>query len=69
MRYNYIFSAALDSGLAIALVVIFFALQLPKGGINLNWWGNTVWQNTADALGAPFYTLAPGQTFGPTSWS
>jgi len=67
MRFNYILSAALDSGVALAVVVIFFALQLP--GINVNWWGNTVWQNTLDAMGAPFYTLAPGETFGPTTWS
>ena len=69
MRYNYILSAGLDSGLAIALIVIFFALQFPKGGINLNWWGNTVWQNTADFLGLPLITLEPGKTFGPSTWS
>lgn len=40
MRYNYILSAALDAGVAIAVVVIFFVLQYPKGGIELNWWGN-----------------------------
>jgi OPT family small oligopeptide transporter len=41
MRYNYIFSAALDAGVAIAGIVIFLVLALPKGGIQLNWWGNT----------------------------
>lgn len=40
MRYNYILSAALDAGVAIGVVVIFFCLQYPKGGIELNWWGN-----------------------------
>lgn len=69
MRFNYILSAALDSGVALSLIVIFFSLQLPKGGITLNWWGNTVWANTADAIGAPFYTVAPGETFGPSTWS
>jgi len=68
-RYNYILSAALDSGLAISLIVIYFTVQFPKGGFNVNWWGNTVWLNTADALGLPFYTLAENQTFGPTTWS
>ena len=68
-RYNYILSAALDSGLAIALIVIYFTVQFPKGGFTLNWWGNTVWMNTADSFGLPFYTLAPTQTFGPPSWS
>jgi len=69
LRYNYILSAAMDAGVGIALIIIFFGLQFPKGGIFLNWWGNTVWQNTLDAQGAPFTVLQPGQTFGPTSWS
>jgi OPT family small oligopeptide transporter len=69
MRYNYLLSTGLDFGVLLGLVVIFFTLQLPKGGIELNWWGNTVWQQTADAQMIPLKTLAPGQTFGPTSWS
>ncbi|KAJ7506577.1 OPT oligopeptide transporter protein-domain-containing protein [Mycena galericulata] len=68
MRYNYILSAGLDAGVAICLVVMFFAVQYPKGGITLNWWGNTVWQNTADALGTPLLVSETG-TFGPTTWS
>jgi OPT family oligopeptide transporter len=65
LRYNYILSGALDSGVGISLILIFFCLQFPRGGINLNWWGNTVWQNTADANGIPYIPLASGQTFGP----
>ncbi|TDL22401.1 glutathione transporter [Rickenella mellea] len=69
-RYNYILSAALDAGVALAGVVIFLVLQLPRGGtINFSWWGNTVWQNTADYNGVPFYALQPGETFGPKTWS
>ena len=69
MRYNYILSAGLTFGVCLALVVIFFAVQLPNGGIELNWWGNIVWQQTADAQMIPLKKLAPGQTFGPSSWS
>jgi OPT family oligopeptide transporter len=69
MQYNYILSAALDSGVILCTILIFFVLQLPKGGINLNWWGNTVGQNTADANGTPFLTLSQGETFGPKTWS
>ncbi|KAL4069408.1 OPT oligopeptide transporter [Scleroderma citrinum] len=69
MRYNYILSAGLDSGVAIGIILIFFTLQMPKGGVQLNWWGNVAWQNTADALGTPLRALAQGQTFGPSSWS
>ncbi|KAJ6560262.1 OPT oligopeptide transporter [Mycena capillaripes] len=68
MRYNYILSAALDAGVALCLIVLFFAVQYPKGGINLNWWGNTVWQNTNDAMGMPLLISETG-TFGPTAWS
>ncbi|KAF8342569.1 OPT oligopeptide transporter [Cantharellus anzutake] len=63
--YNYILSAALDSGVAIGVVVIFFSLSLAKGGLTLNWVGNTINDNTADARGAPFKTLSPGRSFGP----
>jgi hypothetical protein len=41
MKYNYILAVALNAGTAIAAIVIFFTLTLPKrGGIELNWWGN-----------------------------
>jgi hypothetical protein len=39
MRYNYVLSAALDAGVVTALIVIFFAVQLPTDA-QLNWWGN-----------------------------
>jgi OPT family oligopeptide transporter len=65
LRYNYLLSAAMDSGVAISLILIFFCLQMPRGGINLNWWGNTVWQKTADANGIAYIPLAPNTTFGP----
>jgi hypothetical protein len=66
-------SAALDAGYTLGIVVIFFVLQYPfNGNIGLNtiqnWWGNTVYLNTADAAGVPTKTLADGQKFGPTSW-
>ncbi|KAF8263832.1 OPT oligopeptide transporter [Lactarius quietus] len=72
-KYNYVLSAALDAGYAIGVVFIFFTLQYPdNGNIGLstiqNWWGNTVFLNTADAKGTPLRTLSDGQTFGPKSW-
>ena len=69
MRYNYLLSSGLDAGVIFGLFIIFFTVQLPKGGVTLNWWGNTVWQKTADAMGLPFSTVAPGDIFGPTTWS
>jgi len=72
-KYNYVLAAALDTGVAFAILIIFFCLQYPQNGlIGANtiqiWWGNTVFLNNADAAGAPLRNLAPGQTFGPKSW-
>jgi OPT family small oligopeptide transporter len=67
MRYNYILAAALDSGVAIGLVVVFFTVQFPKGGFSVKWWGNGFWQTTADAMGIPFRVAING-TFGPSAW-
>ncbi|KAF7367756.1 Sexual differentiation process protein isp4 [Mycena sanguinolenta] len=72
-KYNYVLSAALDSGVAVCIIVIFFALQFPKNGtIGLTniatWWGNTVPFVGADygplGAGTPVNALAPGATFG-----
>ena len=62
-------SAALDAGVVFGSLLIFLFLYLPKGGIVFNWWGNTVWMNTNDAMAAPFTVLAPNSTFGPETWS
>ncbi|KAJ3508146.1 hypothetical protein NLJ89_g5912 [Agrocybe chaxingu] len=72
-KYNYVLSAALDSGVAIAAVLIFFMLQYPRNGtIGENtiqkWWGNTIYMNTADAAGTPLLTVAEGDFFGPRTW-
>jgi OPT family small oligopeptide transporter len=72
-KYNYVLSAALDSGLAVSILVIFFALQFPKNGTIgensiLTWWGNTVPFVGADNNGTPVRALAPGATFGPKTW-
>ena len=45
-QYNYVLSAGLDSGVAIATVLIFLCVTYPGG--KLEWWGNTVWKNTRD---------------------
>jgi len=70
MRYNYILAAALDGGVILSMIVIFFSLQSWKtGGISLNWWGNNVWMNTADANGTPFKPLPASGLIGPATWS
>ncbi|KAF2088700.1 small oligopeptide transporter, OPT family [Saccharata proteae CBS 121410] len=68
MRYNYITSAALDSGLAVATIIIFFAILLPQATIP-QWWGNVKVFETMDMLGTAVQkTVAPGQIFGPSKW-
>jgi hypothetical protein len=62
-------SAALDSGVAVSGVFIFFVLQYPENGaIGANtlatWWGNTVSSNTADAKKLPLLTVPANTTFG-----
>ncbi|KAJ3486237.1 hypothetical protein NLI96_g4363 [Meripilus lineatus] len=69
MRYNYILSAALDSGAVIGALIVFFSLIMPNGGVELNWWGNTVWQKTFDAMGMPALTVTPPEIFGLQTWS
>ena len=65
-KYNYLLSAALDSGLAITTFLVFFCLTYP--GVELNWWGNTIAYTTADGLGTALDSVAPGETFGPKNW-
>jgi len=68
-KYNYILAAALDVGSALGVIMIFLCIQLPN--VSLNWWGNTVWQNTADFTGNNITFLAvPEQGFfGPSTWA
>jgi hypothetical protein len=44
VQYNYVLSAALDVGTAFSAIAIFLFIDLP--GASLNWWGNTVFQNS-----------------------
>jgi OPT oligopeptide transporter protein len=70
LQYNYVLSAALDSGLAFGTILIFFAIQMN----NINppaWWGNKVVESTLDAHSkAVKLRVGEGETFGPPpgSW-
>lgn len=72
-KYNYVLSAAMDSGVAIGLILVFFCLQFPRNGtIGVHtiqtWWGNTVFKNTGDWNDITLKTVPDGQTFGPKTW-
>ncbi|KAL5513009.1 hypothetical protein ACEPAH_3407 [Sanghuangporus vaninii] len=72
-KYNYVLSAALDSSVALGSLLIFFTLEFPdNNNIGLHtiqqWWGNTVYKNTADWNSLGSRKLIDGFTFGPTQW-
>ena len=37
-KYNYVLAAALDTGLALSAIIIFFCITYP-GGVFPDWWG------------------------------
>ncbi|KAH9942142.1 OPT oligopeptide transporter [Epithele typhae] len=59
-KFNYILSSALDCGTVLAVLFIFFTLQFPNGGVNLEWWGNTVYTETADFKRLPLRSPPAG---------
>ncbi|EGN97372.1 hypothetical protein SERLA73DRAFT_75065 [Serpula lacrymans var. lacrymans S7.3] len=67
-KYNYVLSAAMDSGVAVSIILIFFCLQYPQNGTIgegvQKWWGNNVFLNTADGQSKSLLTVEPGMTFG-----
>ncbi|RMZ02277.1 hypothetical protein D0860_07285 [Hortaea werneckii] len=66
--YDYITAAALDSGLIIATLVIFFAITLPEVTVP-QWWGNVQVFETMDSLGTAIRkTVTDSETFGPKQW-
>ncbi|KAI1798991.1 small oligopeptide transporter [Daldinia bambusicola] len=66
--YNYVTAAALDAGLILSTIVIFFAITLP--GVTIpQWWGNVDVFNTVDASYTGWLkTVSEGGTFGPEAW-
>ncbi|KAI0965006.1 OPT family small oligopeptide transporter [Xylaria arbuscula] len=69
LQYNYVTSAALDCGLAISTILIFFTLYLTSAHAP-QWYGNYDVYETLDQQGLAIKSfVATGETFGPTSWS
>lgn len=52
----------MDTGTALATVVIFFALTYH--GTTLSWWGNNVGGDTMDSNSTPWLKVADGAHFG-----
>lgn len=66
-KYNFVLSAALSSGIAIAAIIMFFALQW--NNLSLSWWGNNVTGEGCEGSACRLHKLAKGQTFGPPQGS
>ncbi|KAF2673510.1 OPT superfamily oligopeptide transporter [Microthyrium microscopicum] len=67
LKYNLTLSAALDSGLAVGVLVIFFALVYPGFADGFSWWGTEVYKQGCDWKACP-YKEVPSGGFGPKAW-
>ena len=67
LQWNYVISAAFSCGIAITALIIFFALEIPHGGVTLAWWGNNIVYEGCEAASSPCraFELAKGEYFGP----
>jgi OPT family small oligopeptide transporter len=68
-KYTMTLSAALDSGLAFGLVVVFFGFVYPGVTKGFTWWGTEVYKQGCDWQACSYKNLAPGETFGPNTWT
>jgi len=68
MEYNYITSAAMDVGLAICAIILFFCVQLP-GKAMPDYWGTTIVSTTLDGAGSAVRKTVSGDDYyGPRTW-
>ncbi|CAK7563528.1 MAG: hypothetical protein SEPTF4163_001397 [Sporothrix epigloea] len=69
LQYNYVTSAALDCGLIVSTIVVFFALYLTNQTAP-QWFGNVQVYETLDATNQAIqFPIPEGTTFGPTTWA
>ncbi|KAM5351346.1 hypothetical protein ACJ41O_004069 [Fusarium nematophilum] len=67
-RLNFLTSSALDLGLALATLFVFFAFTL-HGVDPPSWWGNDVVSTTMDVQGTAVQAhVSEGERFGPEAW-
>jgi OPT family oligopeptide transporter len=67
-KYNMTLSAALDSGLAFGIIVIFFGFVYPGWMDGFSWWGTEVYKQGCDWQACPYREVPPGGHFGPDKW-
>lgn len=67
-KYTMTLSAALDSGLAFGIVVVFFGFIYPGWMKGFSWWGTEVYKQGCDWQACSYNTLPEGAHFGPDRW-
>ena len=67
-KYTMTLSAALDSGLAFGIVVVFFGFIYPGWMANFSWWGTEVYKQGCDWQACSYKTVPDGEHFGPPAW-
>ncbi|KAK0714661.1 OPT oligopeptide transporter protein-domain-containing protein [Lasiosphaeris hirsuta] len=67
-KYTMTLSAALDSGLAFGIVVVFFGFIYPGWMKGFSWWGTEVYKAGCDWQACSYLTVPEGERFGPDVW-
>ncbi|SPQ25185.1 7eca5c79-76ff-497f-a683-e01fa5f6607c [Thermothielavioides terrestris] len=67
-KYTMTLSAALDSGLAFGIVVVFFGFVYPGWMRGFSWWGTEVYKRGCDWRACAYRTVPEGGRFGPDVW-
>ncbi|KAK9460481.1 OPT oligopeptide transporter protein-domain-containing protein [Lipomyces oligophaga] len=67
-KYNFVLAAGLSAGVALCAILVFVCLQVTN--VSITWWGRTVSGAGVDGgtYSAVKFTVADGETFGPTYW-
>lgn len=63
-KYTMTLSAGLDSGLAFAVLVVFFGVVYPGWMSGFRWWGTEVYKAGCDWKACPYLRLGDGERFG-----
>ncbi|EGZ73310.1 OPT-domain-containing protein [Neurospora tetrasperma FGSC 2509] len=67
-KYTMTLSAALDSGLAFGIVVVFFGFIYPGVVRGFSWWGTEVYKQGCDWQACAYQAVPEGGRFGPDVW-
>ncbi|KKY27286.1 putative sexual differentiation process protein isp4 [Diplodia seriata] len=67
-KYTMTLSAALDSGVAVGVVIVFFGVIYPGFNKGFSWWGTEVFKQGCDWHACSYKTVEPGDYFGPDTW-